>query len=390
MFTIVVKKVIILLIAGLLVSGCLGKDHLPQPTSGDFTGVIKDKVSDAGIPGVKVTLGETFTAVADCAGRFSLENLAPGEYQAVFKQDWYEDLSCSYRHLGKAGEVEFIMRNKPLEGGIIYSSNEGGEAKREIYYLDLTNRTVSKIYGVAGSSENHPAKLTGTQIIFQSDCNGGQNDLFIYDLQTKAMETICVSPADEEHPTADVAGAKIAFQSLRNGSRQVFLYDRRVGTEPRLVANGQNPAISPDGNQIAYVDGSYHLWIYDDNLKTSRKVDHSYKFNNPCWNPAGTAVAVEAWAETEKRRIYLINDPYNSDLLRQVTYDYATSDKHTHPCWSGDGEIIYFTANICYSSRIDIYGIKIDGDTPAPLEKAELIMVSRDSGNKDYPAWGEL
>ena len=60
-----------------------------------------------------------------------------------------------------------------------------------------------------------------------------------------------------------------------------------------------------------------------------------------------------------------------------------------HPCWSGDGGQIYFSANILYSSRMDIYCISVEEKSLELKEKNPWLMVSHGSGNKDYPSWGE-
>ncbi|MGE5606508.1 MAG: hypothetical protein ACM3YE_12565, partial [Bacteroidota bacterium] len=58
--------------------------------------------------------------------------------------------------------------------------------------------------------------------------------------------------------------------------------------------------------------------------------------------------------------------------------------QHKHPIW-GKNDMIYFSGNIVYSSRSDIYAVKFFDNTT--LESNPWIMVSKGSGSKLYPCW---
>jgi Tol biopolymer transport system component len=385
------RKIIFLYLSLVLLSGCLSKDYMPKPHSGNYNGKVVDYLTGEPVFGVSVQVGK-YQAQTDRKGKFTITDLPPGFYDVKFTRTWYIEETVPIRYVGKADLYTYQLHSENLGGKILYSSNVSG--KREIYQLDLLSRAVTKLTDADSSSKTNPARFSLNKIVFESDLNGkSNNDLFTYDILTKLTEPIGNSLTNDEHPSADRSGSKLVFQSMRNKKRQIFLYDPAVNSQPKIIASGQNPVINPDGTKIAFVDGSYKLWIYNLNLPTSgtnpRKINHPDKINNPCWSPDGTKIALESWKVTDGPKYIYYVEPDVSDNLQQVTFSYSSKDEHRHPCWSvADESVIFFTGSINYSSRVDIYCIRLKKD-PSKQAAAEWLMVSKGSGDKDYPSWGE-
>lgn len=378
---------ILFIILALFFSGCLGKDHLPKPMSGDFVGTVQDALTEEGISGVEVDFGSEYTAVTNKEGKFSFSTLPPGIYQAKFNRSWYRKLSVSYNHIGPENGIVFKMNEEQdLVGGILYSHDDGADNKREIYYLDLKTRQTRKVYQ-SPLSETQPAWMGNNKILF---CSGQNNsyDIYCYDLSSGKVEQICPHAANDEHPSADQSGNIIVFQSIRNGQTEIFTYHYGSNQLLQPIDKGKYPKINRDGTQLAYVDGSNNLWIYNLGTGVSRKINHLGKISNPCWSPDGTKIIMESWVNTgDLHRISVIT-PGLSEALQPVTYTYQTSDDHKHPFWSEDGSIIFFSANI-NKSRYDIYAIRLN-DSILMGAQAPLIMITGGSGDKDYPVWADL
>jgi Tol biopolymer transport system component len=295
----------------------------------------------------------------------------------VLERTWYKKAIVKINYVGMTDLVTYRLQSFDLNGKILYSSNVKGN--REIYQLDLLSREVTQITDFDSSSQTNPVRFSTNKIIFESDLNGmGDNDLFKYDVVTKQIEPICNSLKNDEHPAVDQSGTKLVFQSMRNGKRQIFLYDPLSNSEPQIIASGQNPVIDPGGTKIAYVDGSYKLWIFYINQPKStsnpRKINHPDKINNPCWSPDGTKIALESWKVTDGPKYIYYVEPDQSDNLQQVTYSYSPKDEHKHPLWSADGTLIYFSGTIIYSSRMDIYCIRLS-DSLDYKEATKIIPV---------------
>jgi Tol biopolymer transport system component len=383
-----INKLIVLLLLTTACYGCLGKGNLPQPQAGDLHGRVIDRLTGEAAPGVRVTLGE-HQLVTDLAGEFVITGLEPGDYTARFERGWYLPHESLIHYVGLAKTHQFSITSEPLSGSVLYSSDISGD--REIYRLDLAARQIERLTELA-SSETNPAYLYPGRILFQSNNTTGQeDDLFCYDLSSQIKTPLCSSAYNDQHPGADYQGRRIVFQSMRGGSRQVYYYDLDSPGAPVVVAAGQNPALAPDGSRIAYIDGSYRLWIYQigqpSNASNPRLIGLPGKANNPCWSPDGARLGFESWQITDGPRFIAMIEPGRNESPQQLTFAYYGKADHKHPCWSGDGQLLFFNSAILYSTRNDIYCIRVS-EALQLKESAPWLMVSKGAGNKDYPVWG--
>lgn len=377
----------------LICSGCLPK---PQPQTGDFCGKVIDSLTKEPVPGVAITIGGQARQTG-LDGRFSIALLPPGNYQLTMERDWYYPLTKTEHHIGKQDSQEFSLIPLPMEGKILYSGD--GTGNWEIYELNLADRAVSRLSNTA-FVEINPVKLKDNQLIFQSNRGVNRDDLFISDydqINNIANQIACCSfHYDDEHPSVDEQGEKLVFKSVyqETDKRQICFYNltssKLVGImEGTVPVTGYNPVINPAGDKIAFVSGDYkRLLIYGISGSSITKLQdfdlftqHNLKLNNPCWSPDGTTIAIDAGATDRLKYIYTIN-PGTGDL-KQITNSYSVNDNQEHPCWSNDGKLIFFVGTIIYSSREDIYCVKVN-------DSSSWIMVSGGSGGKKYPSWSGL
>lgn len=367
------KKVSTILVILFLMAGCLPK---PEPRVGDFNAVVIDILTKEPIPGVSVNIGGQ-PEKTDPKGQFSLAGLTPGDYQILMSREWYESKDFIYKHLGKPEPVIFYLRPASLSGRIYYSYDERNN--KEIYELILGNRAVNKFLSLLNSGETHPAWSGSGKFAVESTANN-ISSIMVYDFGAGKDDPILIQ--DGEHPSIDNAGKHIVFKS--NGKIVKYEIDSNKKIESYSQA-GWNPVINPDGNKVAYASGNYtKLYIYTNESDCEvfiPKGDYEgYKLNNPCWSPDGKKIAFEAYENSEgKRGIYYITVNSLDPVMTQITCPSGDKEQHKHPTWGAD-DLIYFTGNIIYSSRSDIYAVSLkDG--------SKWIMVSKGSGNKLYPCW---
>jgi Tol biopolymer transport system component len=407
MFTInshLYKIFIIICLILLIFSGCLSR---PQPQTGDFNGKVIDSLTKEPVPGVVITIGGQKTTT-DLNGKFSIAVLPSGDYQLTMGRDWYYPLTQTEHHIGKQDSLEFSLIPLPLEGKILYSGDGTGHS--DIYELDLkNNRCVTKLSTTAWT-ETNPVKLPDNRIIFQSNRNGRNDDLFIADFDNVNSATpisFCSTDCDDENPSVTINSSeiKLVFKSGEKdskGSTNGFIRlcnltknQSIIITEDNKQITGYNPVINPDGTKIVLVSGDYEKLLLFDvsgmSVTKSKEFDvysaKTLKINNPCWSPKGDYIAFDAYQNSKgSRSIYRISsDAESASELRQITFAQG-SQLHEHPCWSSDGSMIFFSGNIIYSSRFDIYGIKVSDGMQG---KMSWVMVSSGSGSKDYPSWSE-
>jgi len=147
----------------------------------------------------------------------------------------------------------------------------------------------------SGASENPSVSQAGRWVAFESlaadlivgDTNA-QRDIFVRDMQLGITERVSMSTGGIAtdgncfHPSISGDGRFVAFQSWGtnlvandfNGWQDVFLHDRQLGTTiclsvdaAGIPANGfsTDPAISTDGNFIAFASSSTNLVSGDNN-----------------------------------------------------------------------------------------------------------------------------
>jgi Tol biopolymer transport system component len=377
-------------------SGCLPK---PKPRTGDFSGKVIDFLTQEPVPGVTMKIGGV-QMTTDEHGKFSIASLSPGDYQLVLERDWYHQSIQEVHHVEKQDALVFSIFPVPISGKILFCNNQ--ERNWDIWELNLADRSTIRLSNLP-SNEINPVPLPNRNLIFQSDRGGQKHDLYLssYDniINVQTPLACCTIKEDDEHPSVDKTGTKMVFKSLAK-SRIVYNDDITNGQGVDVGVTGYNPVINLKGDRIAFASGDYEkLLIYDISgsgiTKSSEYNLNSQmglRLNNPCWSPDGKKLAFDAWTSGGAKNIYTIDvvDTENTTNgnVKQITYCYRKKDSHEHPCWSSDGQLIFFVGTILYSSRKDIYCIRVD-DGLNLKENASWVMVTKDSGDKNYPTWSE-
>ncbi len=392
-------KFILILLLFLLLSGCLSR---PKPQTGDFSGKVVDAYTQEPVPGVSMKIsGLTITSDED--GKFSIASLPPGDYQLVLERDWYNQTIHAVHHIEKQNSLIFPIVPVPINGKILYCSYR--ESNWDIWELNLEDRSVNRLSSLP-SNEIYPVKLPNRNLIFQSDRGGQKYDLYLSSYEnTNNIQTplsCCTVNENDEHPSVDKTGTKMVFKSLAK-SQIVYNYDITNGLCMDVGVTGYSPVISPKGDRIAFASGDYEsLLVYSisgSSITKSKEYDlysqKGLRLNNPCWSPDGKKIAFDAWTTSGNKNIYTIeiaDSKYPADIkdgnIEQITYRYRNKDAHEHPCWSSDGNLMFFVGTILYSSRKDIYCIKVDEGITLK-EKAPWVMVTKDPGDKNYLTWSE-
>ena len=195
-------------------------------------------------------------------------------------------------------------------------------------------------------------------------------------------------------PAADVADA--AFSQIDNdggaassgtfvfqtgAAGDIYSYDLTNGAT-RQLTNGMDPALSPDGQTVAFVrDGGAHgLYLIDIDGSNERLIYSGNEFlRTPSWSPAGDYIVFSrSTGEYECRALggglCLPDNPFLSDLtlvgkvetgLSRVDIngedfrDIPSLNTATAPAWS-DGGIVYQSAT----------GIQLTGDSAQPNDRS--------------------
>src|SRR6266852_154457 len=128
---------------------------------------------------------------------------------------------------------------------------------------------------------------------------------------------------------------------------------------PQAQAYFTEPAISPDGSEIAFVSGG-DIWTAPANGGEARLlVSHPANESRPLYSPDGRRLAFIS-TRTGNGDIYVLT--LDSGDLRRLTFDDSNDQLDA---WSADGSWIYFTSSSRdISGMNDIFRVCPEGGTP--------------------------
>jgi Tol biopolymer transport system component len=181
------------------------------------------------------------------------------------------------------------------------------------------------------------------------------------------------SPADDTQPALSPQGNRIAFRSERDGGG-IFVMNTNGGALNRVSDFGYNPSWSPDGKTI--VCASEPVLRPDQRLGTlsslstidveSRRTRRIFAGDamQPAWSPNGTRIAYWTMGAGLARDIWTIAPDGSSP--RAVTADRPLD---WCPRWSPNGKYLYFLSD--RAGAMNLWRVPIEessGKTLGPLE----------------------
>jgi eukaryotic-like serine/threonine-protein kinase len=219
---------------------------------------------------------------------------------------------------------------------------------------------------------NHdPAWLPdGTGIVFSS---GTINECYLWRAaisKTSKPKRLPFAHVNAVDPAISFQGNRLAYTTLRFDSNiyRIDLVGRREPDEPIIYSNKpeDEPAYSPDGNQIAFVSsrsGNREVWVCDRN--GANPVPLTYfkgpVVDGPQWSWDGRNIAfwVRQRAEPE---IYVVSA--KGGVPRRIT---TTQGGGKWPYWSRDGQWLYFASA---GTQNEIYKVRLSGGPPALITRS--------------------
>ncbi len=178
-----------------------------------------------------------------------------------------------------------------------------------------------------------------------------QTGLYVYDLRTKKSKMI--QPRVSSRTSVSSDGRFIYYSKVSKPDRQghvyydIYCYDLQKRREKQITKweRAYNPAISPDGKQLAYIsgrDGTSNLFVMELDSLNSRQLTHytdGLEIFTANWSPDGKAIAFDYLID-HGRDIALYH--LNNDQIENL--DNAVYDSR-HPYFSPDGKWLYFACD---------------------------------------------
>jgi Tol biopolymer transport system component len=183
----------------------------------------------------------------------------------------------------------------------------------------------------------------GSFVAYVSD-RSGNPDVWVSDVRGGDPLRLTDDPASDTSPAWLPDGSAIVFVSDRGGEPAVWKAPRLGGSATHLLANAWDPAVSPDGSQIAFarpgssgynriavapvVEPTLATWLTGDQ-------DGLWDHRQPCWSPDGKQIIY-----ADARNLWIV-PAAAGERARRVT---STPGPDGEPVWSPTGDFLYYSS----------------------------------------------
>ncbi|PWB68844.1 MAG: hypothetical protein C3F15_15850 [Holophagae bacterium] len=191
--------------------------------------------------------------------------------------------------------------------------------------------------------ESEPAlSPLGTDIAYTAQ-NGTGSDIWVVDVRGGQPLRLTTDGVGNRGPSWFPDGSALVFTSSRDARASVWKVPRLGGSPMLVVADAEDPAISPDGTAIAFARtgsrGLLRIMVApleapDQARALTVDGDSAFDHQQPEWSPDGRTICYR-----DQSDLWLI--PSQGGPARRLTKDTA---QDYDPAWSPSGRHIYFTS----------------------------------------------
>jgi Tol biopolymer transport system component len=225
------------------------------------------------------------------------------------------------------------------------------------------------------------------QIVFQSDRDDPNGDLYLMDLDGSNVRRFASSPFADGCPAFSPDGTRIAFYSARLGNQLSIFEMHSDGSSVRFidgpVRDDECPHWSADGSRIGYVlddlsraIGYGVIRVAEANGANPRTIDSGAKFVGPVLSPTGDRVLYNRFdtsTDTLRSGIFVAdNAGHRKQRIASSPIEYRPD---ANLDWSNDGSSVLFGCLVSVPFHAGVCVSKPDGSS------REAIPYPFDNGN---------
>jgi len=218
---------------------------------------------------------------------------------------------------------------------------------------DQTSEGVQNLRQLTGAGEGadfDPAVTPAGSIIFASTRHRPTSDLYRKSPGGSAITQLTSDPANDVMPAVSPDGETIAFASDRDGSWDLYLISAEGSGQPtQLTSDGAHnihPSFSPDGKRLVYstysdYTGHWQLAVHDLSTPDSRTLLGRGLF--PTWAPEGDRILYQRARQRGTRWFSIWSMELEGEQASAPTELAASNEAAlVTPAWGPDGEHVVF------------------------------------------------
>lgn len=212
---------------------------------------------------------------------------------------------------------------------------------------------------------------------------GGTSHLFAFSPTTLGFTRLTAGEWDDINPAISPDGTQIAYSSRRNGYWDIYLLDLGSGELTRITDTPvyeASPSWSPDGQWLvyeSYMDGNLELYVHSVKNPAQapiRLTNHQAADYAPSWSPIGRQIAFVSNRDGQDD-IWLANlDVAGDDRYTNLSRSLEASE--AHPSWSMDGTSLAWATT--------------DSDGVSSIQVLDMLSQNTPSiraGSGNWPVW---
>jgi TolB protein len=223
--------------------------------------------------------------------------------------------------------------------------------------------------------------IASTRIAYASK-QGEAREIFLMDYDGYNQQQFTRNNSSNYFPNWAPDNSKLAFQSRRSGVWEINIYSLIDGSRlkfPEFISSANSPAISPDGNQIAFwlrtPRGDGDLFISKLDGGSRRDITNNPALDySPAWAPSGRQLAFISDRDAGVNKIYICDEDGSNIRTPFNATGYVDS-----PAWSPDGRWIVFQWRPRSSANFDIF--------LGEAATGKIFQLTSGHGNNQNPSW---
>ncbi len=209
-----------------------------------------------------------------------------------------------------------------------------------------------------GSSFDPCISRDGSVMVFASTQHRPTADIYLKPVHGRTVTQLTADPAHDIMPAISPDGQRVAFASNRTGSWDIFVMSSSGGKAVQLTSDSArelHPSWSPDGNKLVFcrlgeVSGRWEMWVMDLAKGTAAEFIGYGLF--PRWCPVpGTGedgrdkIAFQRSRERGDRAFSIWTVDYRpGDVTSPTEIASSTREALINPNWSADGRWITYAS----------------------------------------------